>query len=179
MKLLGLAVLGITDLGLLITALYHTGQVVLHGPTFFNAECVDVISEGGLKHHDALKDLNGTAENLFTIGWVEVFFLVISLFLDYIVFKVVTDSWSESKEMMMYVAILMQLLTSVMAGIDLFSFTLVAQRQADLAYGSLDQATADSPLIDGLVKYGTALNRGLGDWCVVTSNETATCLSSL
>jgi len=176
----GLLILGVTDAGLLITSLYHTGQVVRHGPTFFNAECVDVISEGGLKHHDALKDLNGTANNLFTVGWLELVFLIVCLVLDYIVYRVVQASdEKEGKKMMVYLAIFMQVVTCVMAGIDLFAFTLVAQRQADLAYGSLDQVTADSPLIGGLVNYGTALNRGLGDWCMMASNETATCLSSL
>ena len=187
-KFVGLVLMTITDVGLLIAALYHTGQLRLFVPTYLDAECVDWSSQGGLNHHDILKDLSNTADNIFTIGWLELVLIVVTLVMDGVVFQLVSsDAVQESSDEkvqgarfeMVYVAIFMQLLTTTMAGIDLFAFTLVAQRKVVQVYGSFDQFQMNAPLVDGLLMNETRLNFGMGDWCVVATNETVACLSSI
>ena len=179
-KFVGLVLMTITDVGLLIAALYHTGQLRLFVPTYLDAECVDWSSQGGLNHHDILKDLSNTADNIFTIGWLELVLIVVTLFMDGVVFQLVVDANNNDvKEEMVYVAIFMQTLTTVMAGIDLYAFTLVAQRKVVQVYGSFDQDQMNAPLVDGLLMNETRLNFGMGDWCVVATNETVACLSSI
>ena len=173
-KFIGLVVLFLIDLGLMSTTVVYSTQLIDNVPTYRDAECVDVISANGLKHHDALETLFNTAESLRLIGILEICLLVVCFIMDCLVLL-----YTEGQGGLIFTAILIQCITCAMAGVDLFYFTFRARANTDRAYGAITRAAAEMPLIDGLVKHGMALHTGSGDWCIMPSNETVTCLSSL
>ena len=191
-RLLAIVIITLIDNGLQGYIFYLTSSVKDSIGTFFKAECVDLMDPHLLQHHDILKSISGSATAMVALGGFELFTADIAAILDGV------DLNMDKPSALPFVALFMQLAAVILAGIDLFVYTLDAQHQAEQALGYFDggfvadvlQTSTEvltiaatergsNALVSGLVQHQTLLNAGIGNWCVMSTNETVSCLSSL
>ena len=198
-KVIGLVVIAMIDIGLQIYAIILTNWVRDAIGTFTEAECVDLLDVHLLQHHDALKMLDNAAKTIVTLGVFELVIVILGTAMDFVVGCMMADDYyadETGKKYITNIAGIMQLCATIMAGVDLFVFTVPAQKTTERALGYFDggfvaDTLADTlntvvsmergsnALVNGFVQHQAPLSAGMGSWCVMPTNETVTCLSSL